>query len=133
MMVSRSDVTAKYIETRSDGAVFSFRADTTTATTPEEVREISRGALDLVDIFCNRVLDGIEKPVTDWDGVGVFADWPCGDEPMIYKYSGLGGDWSQMAVIISCRYLATCFSRAFCRGDTRVPSGRVNGASAGLN
>lgn len=114
-MISRSDVAAEYVETRSDGAVFSFRADTSRAKTPEEVRDIGRGALDVVDIFCNRVLDGIEKPPVDWDGVGSFADWPCEDGLMIYKYSGLGGDGSEMKVIISDRYLATCFRRVFCR------------------
>jgi hypothetical protein len=115
MVLSRSDVVAEYIETRSDGAVFRFFADPSLAIAPEEVREISRGALDVVDIFCNRVIDGIEKPIVNWDGSGNFEEWPCEGEFMIHKYSGLGGDWNNMAVIISDRYLATCFREVFCR------------------
>ena len=114
-MVSGSEVAAEYLETRSDGAIFSFRADTSGATSLEKVREISRGALDIVDNFCNRVLDGIEKPVADTAGLWPFANWPCDDEPMLYKYKGLGEDSNEMRVIIADRYLATCFREVFCR------------------
>ncbi|GGD86879.1 hypothetical protein GCM10011515_02950 [Tsuneonella deserti] len=114
-MLSRSDVEAQFIGTRTEGAVFRFRACVSGAATPEVVREASRGALDVVEIFCSSVLDGIDKPLIDWDGVGSFADWPCDEEAMIYKYSGLGSDWNNMTVIISDRYLATCFREVFCR------------------
>jgi hypothetical protein len=113
-MISRSDVAAEYVETGSDGAVFSFRADTSTATTPEEVREISRAALNLVDIFCNRVLDGLERPLVERDGIGPLADCPYEDELMIYRYD-IAQDWSQLRVIIADRYLAAAFDQVFVR------------------
>lgn len=115
--ISRSDIDAEYIETRQDGAVFEFRVNTS-GVDPEEAARRGRNALDVVDTFCNRVLNEDEEPVIDWDGVGAFKDWPCEGESMIVKYSGLGGDGSQMAVIISHRYLATCFVNVFCRGDS---------------
>lgn len=112
--ISRSDIKAEYLRTQTDGAAFRFGINAD-GISPEEAARRSRSALDVVDAFLEGVLDGIEDPMPDWDGIGAFDEWSCEGPEMAFKYSGLGGDWNAMMVIIRDRYLATCFRQEFCR------------------
>ena len=114
-MFSKSDVEAEFVETSSDGAVFRFRAVRSGANSAADARDAGRSALNTVEAFLERVLDGVEEPISNWDGIGAFDEWPCEGPEMPFKYSGLGGDWNEMTVIIRDRYLATCFRQEFCR------------------
>lgn len=116
--ISRADIAVELIEVRKDGAVFKFGVDTS-GVDPDEAKRRSLSALDVVDAFCQRVLDENQPPLMEWDGIGSFEEWPV-DELMLYRFR-VSDDWSERTVIFGDRYLASCFLQEFCRSQPAPP------------